>query len=285
MHPKGMDHYEGRATEMPRYSGQPWKELLAAKGSATGRLGPPEPPSTAQFLADWNATVEHYSNLHLTMASDKLVALSGLASDLKRRLNELQPGPHRYLAGLWEEELITQLAWEVEGSAKRVSQYRAPSWSWACLDGEIQRGAIKWKQIRADDLASMISAEMVYSSEETGEVKSGILTLEGPYTWAKLSPSPRAYEPCLSFVELPSSALKPWSVSVRFDTLSDVAEEAFLLWTCNYVTSYLLLQKGLALAVTENDTFRRIGAVCLRVDANKGLKYIEALPLTRVRII
>ncbi len=74
-----------------------------------------------------------YTRCRLTFPSDKLPALSGLASIFKRNTG------YTYLAGLWEEDFINGLLWfapmeqgqPVEGS---VYTYRGPSWSWVSTD-------------------------------------------------------------------------------------------------------------------------------------------------------
>lgn len=72
------------------------------------------------------------------MADDKLIALSGLANDMQNCLND------RYLAGLWERNLANDMMWciqeckqEDKSPSVRPTGYRAPSWSWAFVDGAI----------------------------------------------------------------------------------------------------------------------------------------------------
>jgi hypothetical protein len=44
-----------------------------------------------------------------------------------------------YLAGMWEKDLVQQLAWHTyrsrESQGQDIDIYRAPSWSWASIDG------------------------------------------------------------------------------------------------------------------------------------------------------
>jgi hypothetical protein len=46
--------------------------------------------------------------MNLTMANDKLIALSGLANDMQNCLND------RYLAALWERNLAADLMWCIQ---------------------------------------------------------------------------------------------------------------------------------------------------------------------------
>src|SRR5271169_1627424 len=47
-------------------------------------------------------------------------------------------GP-RYYAGIWEQYLHEQLCWRANGEhCTRPSTHRAPTWSWASLDGGVR---------------------------------------------------------------------------------------------------------------------------------------------------
>ncbi|MCJ1461965.1 hypothetical protein MMC07_000565 [Pseudocyphellaria aurata] len=84
---------------------------------------------------DWYDMVRKYTQRGLTKAEDILPALSGLASVFARRTGD------RYVAGLWERDLKTGLLWRpahTQGPRlQRPSRYRAPSWSWAALEGPV----------------------------------------------------------------------------------------------------------------------------------------------------
>ncbi|KAI4933621.1 uncharacterized protein J4E92_003289 [Alternaria infectoria] len=79
----------------------------------------------------WHAVLDAYSRRSLTKPSDKLVALSGLA----RTYASLLPSPTTYLAGHWSPTLLHDLIWQAVGTTTSPAVYRAPSWSWAAIDG------------------------------------------------------------------------------------------------------------------------------------------------------
>ncbi|EDN99560.1 hypothetical protein SS1G_02414 [Sclerotinia sclerotiorum 1980 UF-70] len=56
-------------------------------------------------LRIWYNSVEIYTKANLTKASDKLVAISAIARELKPSMKS------RYFAGLWRDNLVPQLAW------------------------------------------------------------------------------------------------------------------------------------------------------------------------------
>jgi hypothetical protein len=84
----------------------------------------------------WFDVVEEFSRLHLTWESDRLPALTGVATVFQERL---QSG---YLAGLWEKDIARGLLWDVTRYAdlqnsrcvrRRRTPLSVPSWSWASL--------------------------------------------------------------------------------------------------------------------------------------------------------
>lgn len=98
----------------------------------------------------WYGKVEDYSSRFLAYESDKLVAIAGFARQFR---HEMLEGSGTYLAGLWKENFTGCLLWRVRRDLddrgpgekhrfaafepRRPMSYRAPSWSWASLDGEI----------------------------------------------------------------------------------------------------------------------------------------------------
>ena len=87
--------------------------------------------------ADWQVLVGYYVRLELTYRSDKLIAISALAQEWETLLG----GGEEYLAGLWKSDLCRQLLWRMDftevGERKRCQPYRAPTWSWASIEGAI----------------------------------------------------------------------------------------------------------------------------------------------------
>ncbi|EIW52255.1 HET-domain-containing protein [Trametes versicolor FP-101664 SS1] len=99
----------------------------------------PAPPPVAYGSAEWVdlhtrwwSIVDGYTRRALGHPSDKLVACGALAEAFHRVLRT------DYLAGLWRDTLVRDLVWSraIRGT-DRPAVYRAPSWSWAAVDGEI----------------------------------------------------------------------------------------------------------------------------------------------------
>ncbi|KAF2865541.1 heterokaryon incompatibility protein-domain-containing protein [Massariosphaeria phaeospora] len=92
------------------------------------------------YLDYWYKVVEAYSGCGITIPSDRLPAISGVA---KRQNVFVQSN---YLAGLWEDDIAHGLLWR---PSRQLSQAQmrtmerlvpniAPSWSWASLNNKIQ---------------------------------------------------------------------------------------------------------------------------------------------------
>ncbi|KAI0460069.1 heterokaryon incompatibility protein-domain-containing protein [Xylaria acuta] len=98
------------------------------------------------LLCHWCEIVQAYTRTNLTKPSDKLIALSGVAQLMSRSNGTAySTTSKRYLAGLFEQHLLLMLEWHSYGYTyspawpprARPSQYRAPSWSWASVDGRV----------------------------------------------------------------------------------------------------------------------------------------------------
>ncbi|VUC32174.1 unnamed protein product [Clonostachys rosea] len=76
----------------------------------------------------WLDLICQYTETKLTYPSDRLPALSGIAA----RQNEITGD--KYLAGLWEKDLVPSLLW-FSLDATETTERRAPSWTWASIDG------------------------------------------------------------------------------------------------------------------------------------------------------
>lgn len=123
----------------------------------------------------WSNIVLAYTRCDLTMRSDKLIALSGVAQMMRRVLKD------EYLAGLWRRWLPYQLLWYKEKPAdkERSAAYRAPTWSWASADQEVWSHPISLLD-GEEILVDIIEALVVYAgSNTTGAVVSGSIKLRG----------------------------------------------------------------------------------------------------------
>jgi hypothetical protein len=122
----------------------------------------------------WEIILAQYSRRQLTYPSDKLPALSGLASQYAKLTD------HNYLAGLWREDLARLLLWSMNPQiAPRPlpPQYRAPSWSWASLDGQIIMPISR--SCKPPSLRVLEADSRPSGLDPFGAVKSGRLKVSG----------------------------------------------------------------------------------------------------------
>jgi hypothetical protein len=121
----------------------------------------------------WRQLVIEYSVLNLTVAADKLPAISALANTIFDRRGS------GYAAGLWKDSLIFDLCWEVgRGSlTKHDFSWRAPTWSWASIDGPITYDQVLCCQGEMRECRIQAEVREVYCPSEgsspTGRVVRG----------------------------------------------------------------------------------------------------------------
>ncbi|KAI1382814.1 HET-domain-containing protein [Hypoxylon trugodes] len=269
-----------------------WKQLIAIPALPHTTTDP-----QARILANWSATMSLYSNTKLTVSADKLVAVSGLAKDVRRALKDVNLGRHRYLAGLWEEVLMQTLVWYVRvGSpAHRPTRHRAPSWSWASLDGHLIIPDTFLED--TTELSTLLSADMEFlSKDDTREVKSATLTLYGPTCLVTTQASSYNQYAARSFRRLDSNfsiecngADDSWlsKPTVIFDTIDDFRNELVCIWLVAQPASLAGWQaSGLALQCVGLNMYRRLGTVsCYHSTQARLEQFVDIFPRTEVKII
>ncbi|KAI0769840.1 heterokaryon incompatibility protein-domain-containing protein [Fomes fomentarius] len=121
----------------------------------------------------WENILRLYSRRTLTKPRDRLVAFSGIAEYFHGYWSQ-----STYIAGLWEHQLPGCLLWYKTGGkdlSPRPAKYRAPTWSWAAVDGEISTQAVT--HTGAVCIVQRCSAVPKRDTNPFGEVTAGELTL------------------------------------------------------------------------------------------------------------
>jgi len=137
----------------------------------------------------WQSIVTEYSTRLLTEASDKLPALAGIA----QKFHELTGD--QYLAGIWKESLLDHLLWRhesIEGHGPifrhfnrsetfgKPAKYRAPSWSWAAINGPV-RWPLATSNRAGEYYAKLMDYKVTPRTHNIfGEVIDGYITLQAP---------------------------------------------------------------------------------------------------------
>lgn len=90
------------------------------------------------LLVEWYAMIgsnwgrSDYSARRLTVPTDKLPAVSGLAHQVQEAVGS------SYHAGLWADSVVYGLQWQPRGLLQKPERWRAPSWPWASLDSPVK---------------------------------------------------------------------------------------------------------------------------------------------------
>ena len=124
------------------------------------------------WLNRWSDIVWHYGTCNLIEPLHKLPALSNIAKAFRGTFE------NAYLAGLWKSSLIECLCWQ-SVDCKPVSEYRAPSWSWASVDGLVGMGfhTSMWEPMATIHATSV---QLQDNSKPFGKVKAAWIKLEAP---------------------------------------------------------------------------------------------------------
>ncbi|KAK4442296.1 heterokaryon incompatibility protein-domain-containing protein, partial [Podospora aff. communis PSN243] len=124
-----------------RALGRAGSELHKAAGEGDGLsivsflLAPGRILTQSPMSWNWSTIVELYARCTFTKESDRLLGISSLAGMLEKA-----GVGGRYIAGMWIRSLPEGLLWKNITTCnrppiRRSKPYRAPSWSWACLEG------------------------------------------------------------------------------------------------------------------------------------------------------
>ncbi|KUJ18197.1 HET-domain-containing protein [Mollisia scopiformis] len=139
-------------------------------------LGAYDPGVRPNAMRDsWREIIVPYSSCKMTKGSDKLVALAGVAREAQRECGDT------YVAGLWRTGMEEMLCWRRLSSERpQNEEYRAPSWSWASVDGGVEYYP------RAPDQELQLLSKVHHVSvtplgpDPFGQLKDGILTISCP---------------------------------------------------------------------------------------------------------
>lgn len=133
----------------------------------------------------WFNAVQEYTSRSITYESDKLAALSGIAAALQQITGDV------YFAGLWQSWFVQGLLWRFQDStidpyiqvAKKtveVDEWRAPTWSFAALEGVAVYANYNQYTSTCATLEECIVVPK--GKNPLGEVQSGFARISGPVT-------------------------------------------------------------------------------------------------------
>lgn len=134
-------------------------------------------PSNALRAKAWRDLVQTYSHCGLSFGKDKLIAISGLAKVFKSFFDT------QYIAGLWRSHLLEGLTWYVNHGlpGHRSDAYRAPSFSWAGIDGSVEYHLLNEDPgMRTQYFSRTIDVSLTLAGpDSTGIITDGFIRMQG----------------------------------------------------------------------------------------------------------
>lgn len=211
----------------------------------------------------WGDIVMEFTRRNITRDTDRLPALAGLAEQYRKETGK------QYVAGLWLEDMPEALLWkrhETSESLTPPTTYRAPSWSWASLEGPVKIYNIFGPPGTG---AKVIAAHCEYYPPGTlSTVTSGWLDIEGPMAVVTGLEDRGTGEPGTSFVIINNGVPLGPDYSERYHwyktldqratcTDEDVAQSRIYLLHVSDGSALILQEVGEQYG--EKNTFRRLG--------------------------
>lgn len=163
----------------------------------------------------WARLVEDFTSRTLSFETDKLPAIAGLAAKFMEH-SHTKALRAKYLAGLWyykgmypfegkkypTSKIPLGLLWSRScvDYMRSPAVYRAPSWSWAALDGPVSLFRHDWllfdmfrqdeEGFRAVEEMEIITAKCLYDSPDScSQIQTGWIVARSPLKRAYINPS------------------------------------------------------------------------------------------------
>jgi hypothetical protein len=239
-----------------------------------------------QLVFRWRDIVEQYAKLDLTIDNDVFPAISGLARQMERYRKD------QYFAGLWKNSFVGDLMWKIATSKPRPRTWRAPSWSWASVNGIYTLDFFSWMSIAGR--SRLLNCECIPTGEDPfGELSSAHADVFG--VLAEIDGNPwreRQMSICWPFhcrfksnvesahLYADSCADSPAIIHLDSPDEEDTQTDGFFyfhLGTCTGLRSAREHFVGLALRKMFDATYERIGLVEIPTNDGMAERLDEAL--------
>ncbi|RMZ86256.1 hypothetical protein DV737_g60, partial [Chaetothyriales sp. CBS 132003] len=221
----------------------------------------------------WQCLITEYSARSLSVTMDKLPAIAGLAKKFHEHHGDT------YLAGCWKQSILDDLLWAHEKIAHgpshrrtKPTEYRAPSWSWASVDGNV-----RWP-LAPNNRKEQYYAELLDHHIDTkpdkpfGLVTGGWITIRGPLARAEPKDFPKWAMRGLTDANFDAGTeLADWQEKERLSLYCSKAAE----YVCAHEIFILMLarRRGLVLALHQHQpvvTLARVEKVYRRIGTTRS---------------
>lgn len=228
----------------------------------------------------WDTIVKLYTSRALTVSEDKLPALAALAAVFLPAL-----GPN-YHAGIWETALPEALLWmprsgypeaeyrsftspdaHLNRFARRPKTYRAPTWSWASIDGFAVYDSDVLEYSGICEIAGCKTIPK-YPNAPFGEVVSAYVRIHGRIKQLYLRPR-KEMGGSVSWLDCDSptdgrKSSEPWSSErgvISIDTEEDLYERTIQCVPIAKINDHVARYdtRGLVLGMDGGSVYKRIG--------------------------
>jgi len=213
------------------------------------------------FSEKWQQLVHQYSKCAFTDPEDKLIAFSSIASRI------MQDRDDYYIAGMWKSSMAYDLGWwrptEVrEAFPVSKTSSRAPSWSWASVDGEIifpsTIGGVRAHFVEIEEILKQVTVENnVPTTRSSIRIKGQLLPLRAERSDERIVSFAVAH---IRFFVGDSSQGSFIGLESPKEEVQDLLQRGRLLFLPLFATSYLI--SGIALTKIHGVcAYRRLGAL------------------------
>ncbi|TFK83188.1 HET-domain-containing protein [Polyporus arcularius HHB13444] len=227
----------------------------------------------------WIEAVGEYSQRSLGDPADKLVAFAAVAEAFKRAWKS------DYLAGLWRHSLVQDLLWykTSESRHSRPQGYRAPSWSWAAVDGHVWPSSLDDRlDTESDDTQAceVLHCEVtpVTSLLPLGPVASGTLTLRAAMYKASWNPAASMPDLYLHHDDAAGTSSEALRIGCAYPDSDECVTEVSaipVLWNVNTQhAGGLIVARLTGSPAADSGRYRRVGYFHSPEDGLEGLRWM-----------
>lgn len=250
----------------------------------------------------WASVVTEYTARNLTVSSDKLNAVAGMAELFYLTFSS----PSRYLAGIWDIRsgglptdsslvaFIKGLLWfkDYNNLYTRPDQYRAPSWSWASVNGRVilesiddrinpDRAAMHEETVEACCEVDDCSTELVDTRVMFGEVRDGVLKIRAVAVEVGIIVSNN-----YSKIQIPEMVWEGKVVGTAFwdaeEKRDDEERVTAVPLLCNRKAGYA---EGVLLAHVGDRKWRRIGYFNSAEDSTAVVDWLDHIEVNNITVV
>ena len=158
--------------------GKPWDEQWSSTQKIIAAVCNSKRITPEERSEAWWSLVWEYSKGKLSVQSDRLIAIAGLAQIFKNASGD------EYIAGHWRTDMPHGLMWGAAPHRQSTTTYRAPTWSWA----SIPDGITIWRiHPRTHPRADILNIEVVGEGGQYGAISGGFLRIRSRMCTAVLS--------------------------------------------------------------------------------------------------